>query len=89
VNNTSSTWVTGFNHAPVGINIFDRFALKYMDGKNTKKQILDNLVKEVSDGQLTVNKDNMKIEDPKEVRKELVAYLDNTITRLSTLGVFE
>jgi methyltransferase-like protein len=43
VNNTSSTWVTGFNHAPVGINIFDRFALKYMDGKNTKKQILDNL----------------------------------------------
>ena len=73
----------------MGINIFDRFALKYMDGKNTKKQILDNLVKEVTDGQLTVNKDNMKIEDPKEVRKELVAYLDNTITRLSTLGVFE
>ena len=89
VNNTSSAWVTGFNHAAVGINIFDRFALKYMDGKNTKKQILDNLVKEVADGQLTLNKDNMKIEDPKEVRKELVAYLDNTITRLSTLGVFE
>ena len=43
----------------------------------------------MTDGQLTVNKDNMKIEDPKEVRKELVAYLDNTITRLSTLGVFE
>ncbi|MEA0970527.1 Methyltransferase domain-containing protein [Candidatus Megaera venefica] len=89
VNNTSSTWITGFNHAPVGIDIFDRFALKYMDGKNTKKQILDNLVKEVADGQLTVNKDNIKIEDPKEVRKELVVYLDNTITRLSTFGVFE
>jgi glycosyltransferase involved in cell wall biosynthesis len=31
VNHTNNTWVTGFNHAPVGINIFDRFALKYMD----------------------------------------------------------
>ncbi len=89
VNHTNNTWVTGFNHAPVGINIFDKFALKYMDGKNTKKQILDNLIKEVADGQLTVNKDNMKVEDPKEVKKELTAYLDNTITRLSTLGVFE
>lgn len=89
VNNTSSTWVTGFNHAPVGINIFDRLALKYMDGKNTKKQILDNLIKEVADGQLTLNKDNMKIDDPKEVRKELAAHLDNTITRLSTFGIFE
>ena len=89
VNNTNNTWVTGFNHAPVGINIFDRFALKYMDGKNTKKQILDNLIKEVADGQLTVNRDNMKVDDPKEVKKELTTYLDNTILRLSTLGVFE
>lgn len=89
VNNTNNTWITGFNHAPVGINIFDRFALKYMDGKNTKKQILDNLIKEVADGQLTVNRDNVKIEDSKEIKKELAAYLDNTITRLSTLGVFE
>lgn len=89
VNNTSNSWITGFNHIAIAINIFDRFALKYMDGKNTKKQILDNLLKEVADGHLNVNIDNIKIEDPKQIKKELTVYLDNTITRLSTFGVFE
>lgn len=89
VNNTTNTWVTGVNHSPIGINVFDHYALKHMDGKNSKKQILDNLLKDVTDGKFNVSRDNVKIDDPKEVKKELATYLDNTITRLSTLSVFE
>ncbi len=89
VNNTDYAWVTSRNHVPVGLNIFDKIALKFMDGKNNRNQIVDNLVKEVEKGTLTVSKENVKVEDPKEIKKEISTHLNNTIDRLSVFGVFE
>lgn len=40
VNNTDYAWVTCRNHVPVGLNIFDKIALKFMDGKNNRNQIV-------------------------------------------------
>lgn len=89
VENTSNNWVTSQTHAPISINFFDKFAIKYMDGKNSKEQILDHLMKEAKNGQITLNKDNKKIEDEKQIKKELSAHLDDTIARLSVQCVFE
>jgi len=87
-NNTNNTWVTNLYHAPVGINLFDKFALKYMDGKNTKQQILELLIKDVKDGKINMSKDKKKIEDPAQIKKELIAHLGHTVNRLTTQGLF-
>jgi methyltransferase-like protein/2-polyprenyl-3-methyl-5-hydroxy-6-metoxy-1,4-benzoquinol methylase len=89
INHTKNNWVTSSNHSVVSINIFDKFALKYMDGKNTKNQIVSHLIQEVKSDRLTISKDNKKIEDSKQIKQELVACLDQTIERLSSQGVFE
>ena len=60
-----------------------------MNGKNTKEQILDELVKEASEGKITLSKDNKKIEDKNQIRKELLVNLDNTIERFTMQGIFE
>ena len=86
---SNNTWITNIAHAPIGINLFDKFALKYMDGKNTKKQILEHLLEEAKNGQITLNKDNKKLEDMAQIKKELTAHLDNTIEKFSMQGVFK
>jgi methyltransferase-like protein len=60
-----------------------------MNGKNTKAQILDNLIKEVESGKINLNKNDKKIEDASEIKKELSTHLDDTIARLSVQSVFE
>jgi len=86
---SNNTWITNIAHAPIGINLFDKFALKYMDGKNTRKQILERLLEEAKNGQITLNKDNKKLEDMAQIKKELTAHLDNTIEKFSMQGVFK
>jgi methyltransferase-like protein len=87
--NPNSTWVTNVAHEPIAINFFDKFALKYMDGKNSKKQILDHLVEEAKNGQITLNKDNSKIEDAEQIKQELSTHLDHTIDKLSMQGLLK
>ena len=80
VNNTNNNWITNDLHSIVGIDFFDKFALKYMNGKNTKKQILDNLIEDTKSGKITLNKNNKKIEDKDQIKELLSAHLDNSIT---------
>jgi methyltransferase-like protein/cyclopropane fatty-acyl-phospholipid synthase-like methyltransferase len=89
VNNQNSTWVTNVAHEPISVNFFDKFALKYMDGKNSKKQILDHLIEDAKNGQITLNKDNSKIEDVDQIKKELSTHLDNTIEKMSMQGLLK
>jgi methyltransferase-like protein len=89
VNNQNSTWVTNVAHEPISVNFFDKFALKYMNGKNSKKQILDYLIEEAKNGQITLNKDNSKIEDVDQIKKELSTHLDNTIDKMSMQGLLK
>lgn len=89
VEKTTNNWVTNPSHLPISINLFDKFAIKYMNGKNTKEQILDELMKEASEGKITLSKDNKKIEDKGQIRKELLVNLDNTIERFTLQGIFE
>ena len=89
VEKTANNWVTNPSHAPISISFFDKFAIKYMNGKNTKEQILDELIKESAEGKITLNKDNKKIEDDAQIRKELSAHLDDTIARFTVQGIFQ
>lgn len=89
IKNPASTWVTNISHAPVAINALDKFALKYMDGKNNKQQILDCLVAEAKEGKITLNQEDKKIEDVAQIKKELSTHLEFTINKLAEQGVLQ
>ncbi len=71
VSNSPAMWVTNLKHEPIGVNFFEKFALKYMDGKHDKKAIIDAVMNHVASGEIVLNKEGKKIEDKEEVRKEL------------------
>lgn len=74
--NSNSLWVTNLRHEPVGINIFEKYAIRYMNGKNNKEQILESVMLHVVAGEITLNRDGKKIENHEEITKELANYLD-------------
>lgn len=77
-------WVTNLHHERIGINLFDKYAMQYMDGKHTHEEIIDKVIEHhVNSGDLTLNKNEQKITDPKEVRTELSQVLKTTLERLS------
>lgn len=85
---TSNNWVTNQLHVPVAINVFDKFAIPYMDGKRNKKQILELLLNDAKSGKITLNKDNRKLEEDAEISKELETFYDNMIERFSSQAMF-
>ena len=89
IEKTNNNWITNPSHSHVSISEFDKFAVKYMNGKNTKEKILNELMKESAEGKISLNKDDKKIEGKEQIRKELLIHLDNTIERFTTQGVFE
>lgn len=85
----TSTWVTNLYHEPVGVNGFDKCALQYMDGKNSKKQILDMLVEDAKNNKITLNKGDKKVEDVAQIKQDLALHLDHTISKLSMQGILQ
>ncbi len=81
---TPNYWVTNQKHERLSINIFDKVALRYLDGNNDSKKLLENIVKHVEKGDLTLSKDNVKIENPEDIKKELSAVIEQLKTKLAT-----
>ena len=84
VSNTPNMWVTNLKHEVVGINIFEKFALKYMNGKHDKAEILESIMQHVEKGELTLSREGQNIKNPVEVKQELAAFLEATLTKFST-----
>ncbi|MFK7973327.1 MAG: methyltransferase regulatory domain-containing protein [Rickettsiaceae bacterium] len=89
VHNTNKDWITSPNHQAIFINSFRKSALKYMNGQNTKEQILENLLRDAVAGNLDYIKNNEKIEDIEQIKQELALKLDKTIESLYSKGVFK
>jgi methyltransferase-like protein len=81
---TPNMWVTNQRHEAVAINLFEKFALQYMDGKHDNKQIIESVMQHVNSGEMTLSRDGKKIENIDEVRKELETFLQPTLTRFVT-----
>jgi methyltransferase-like protein/trans-aconitate methyltransferase len=79
-----SMWVTNQRHQAIGVNLFEKCILKYMDGKNEKSDIIDSVMQHVTSGEITLSRDGKKIEDVNEIRKEFESYLEPTIARFIT-----
>lgn len=87
--NLQSSWVTSMYHEPIQVNAFDKFALKYMDGKNSKSQILDLLIEDTKSGKITLNKGDQKIEDLAQIKEDLEKHLDHAVNKLSMQGILQ
>lgn len=68
---TPYMWVTNLKHEPVGVNFFEKLAIRYMDGKHDKKAIIDAVMGHVVKGEINLSKDGQKIEDQEVIRKQL------------------
>lgn len=80
--NPNSNWVTSQINDIVPINIMERFAIRYMDGKHTKAQVIDKLMGEhVPKGELSLSKDNKVVTDSAVIKSTLEALLDQTLER--------
>jgi methyltransferase-like protein/cyclopropane fatty-acyl-phospholipid synthase-like methyltransferase len=81
VTHTSNMWITNQRHEVVTINLFEKFALRYMDGKHDHKQIIESVMQHVTSGEMTLSRDGNKIENNDEISKELAAFLQPTLTK--------
>ncbi len=81
---TSSMLVTNQRHEVIAINLFEKFALRYMDGKHDHKQIIKSVMQHVTSGEMTLSRDGNKIENIDEISKELETFLQPTLTKFVT-----
>ena len=73
---TPNLWITNQRHERIGINAFDKIALRYLDGKHDWKSVQEKVLDHIIKGDLTVAKDNVKLEDREAIRKELTVVFD-------------
>ncbi len=81
VSNTLKMWVTNLMHDVVMITSFEKIALRYMDGKNDKNQLLGLIMQHINNGELVFSRDGEKVDDATQIRKELVTFLDVAINK--------
>ena len=60
-----------------------------MDSKNTKSNIVDLLYDDVKSEKLTMAVNDKKIEDETEIKKQLTAFVDETVDRLHRNAVLK
>ncbi len=76
-------WVTTQKHERLGINLFEKYVIRYLDGKNTNAQIIDKILSHIKKDELTVSQDGEKLTDDNKIKDELAKILDTTLVRLA------
>ena len=77
--NMPTMWVTNAKHERIIISIFDKYALRYCDGKHTHEQIAEALFEHVDKDELTVSVKDKKTKDKKEVMPHLQEALAQSL----------
>ena len=73
-------WVTNSNGHPIAVNIFAKYAFRYMDGKRSKEQIVEEILNNhISNNDLVLEKNGKKLEDKQDLHASLAEALGNTI----------
>lgn len=63
---STQTWVTNARYEKVNTDLFCRVTMKYLDGTRSIDEVKTEMLKHVQKGELNINRDNKKIDDPKE-----------------------
>ena len=73
-------WVTNEVHDRINLSPLDFYTMKYLDGKHTQEQVLDKLIEHVKVGELSMNRDNKPVTEPKEVKELMKPYVEQAIS---------
>jgi methyltransferase-like protein/cyclopropane fatty-acyl-phospholipid synthase-like methyltransferase len=76
-------WVTNQKHERLGINLFEKYVLRYLDGNSTKEEILEKVMNHIKSDELTVSQNGEKLTDDKAIREELSKILDATLVKFA------
>lgn len=75
--------VTNRRHEVLRLNDLDRHLIPLLDGENTKDKIIEGLAAVSLSGQLNVQKDNITLSDPKEIRAALASVIDQALQKVA------
>ncbi|HJD56181.1 MAG TPA: class I SAM-dependent methyltransferase [Rickettsia endosymbiont of Pyrocoelia pectoralis] len=81
---TPYMWVTNLKHEPIGVNFFEKIALRYMDGTHDKKAIIEAVIGHIEKGEITLSREGNKMENKEEIRKELEGLFTPMIEKFSS-----
>ena len=74
-----NTLVTNLRHESLGVNEVERRVLTLLDGTRTRSQVVDDLLKGVAAGQLTLKRGEQPITDPAEGATQLGRMYDQLL----------
>lgn len=76
---SEQVWVTNQRYEKVATDLFSRILLKYADGTKTHEELKDLLFSHVEKGDISVNRENKKLEDKKEIKEVLVQLISTAL----------
>ncbi|WPY00208.1 Methyltransferase domain protein [Candidatus Trichorickettsia mobilis] len=78
VRNTQNGWVTNLKHGIVNINELEIMAMQYMDGKLDRKEILERVLINIKEKDLTLtDTKNETLKDESVIRQQVSIFLDD------------
>ncbi len=84
---TPNFWITNLKHERLSINIFDKFALRYLDGKNSLDNLKEIMLEHVMNGDITISRNNVKLEEKAEIEKEINSVIDQMSSKLEQCAI--
>ncbi|MBP7190086.1 MAG: methyltransferase regulatory domain-containing protein [Rickettsiaceae bacterium] len=85
--NMPTLWVTNEMHERVAINIFDKYLLRYLDGKHSSEDLATKMTEHVEGGELNITRDNKALENKEEIKKEITAAVTQTLEKLRIMAL--
>ncbi len=85
----NQSWVANMRHEAIPTNIFDKAIMPHLDGSNTVESLLESLMPKFISGELSINSDNKKITEEKELREKLSNFIPEVLKRYAELGLLE
>ena len=82
-------WVSNLRHERVGINAFDKIALRYFDGKNDIETIKQKMLEKIQKEGLTISHNGEKIVDQKEMEQKIDVVMQELINKLVDAALVE
>jgi methyltransferase-like protein/SAM-dependent methyltransferase len=75
--------VTNRRHEVLRLNDLDRHLVPLLDGSNGKDAIIEGLAKVALSGMLNVQKDNITLSDPKDIKTALTSVIDQALQNVA------
>jgi methyltransferase-like protein/cyclopropane fatty-acyl-phospholipid synthase-like methyltransferase len=79
--------VTNRRHEVVRLNDLDRHLVPMLDGTNDRAALIEKLTAIAQGGQLNVQKDNMTIYDPNEIKQALTSVMDQALLNVARMAL--